>query len=67
MTTDEAVKRQAAHECLMRELVEALDGAVAAWDRLYSAHALPSAFEDVEFQEMNRARAALARAKEQQQ
>lgn len=24
MTTDEAVKRQAAHECLLRELVEAL-------------------------------------------
>lgn len=24
MTTDEAVRRQAAHECLMRELVEAL-------------------------------------------
>ncbi|WP_186425081.1 hypothetical protein [Cupriavidus metallidurans] len=41
-------------------LFEALKGAVAAWDRVYSTHPLPLEFEDIEFQEMQRARQALA-------
>lgn len=60
-----AIARVCAHECLQRELVEALESVVAAWDRVYSTLPLPLEFEDIEFSEMQRARAVLARAKEQ--
>lgn len=63
MTTDEAVNRQAAHECLMRELVEALEAYVAAIHFAQDRQSLMAAIKAAD----DRARLVLARAKEQQQ
>ncbi|NSX06047.1 hypothetical protein [Cupriavidus gilardii] len=60
MTTDEAVKRQAAHECLMRELVDALEALVALRGPFPPPDEAISAA-------WTKADEALARAKEQQQ
>lgn len=43
------------------ELLEALKGALAAWDRLYPSMPVNEAYEDCEFREMQRARAAIAK------
>lgn len=71
MTTDEAVKRQAAHEFLMQELVEALEelhGMYSyAWD-LVDGGLMMFADSIPKFEAAHaKAAKALARAKEQQQ
>lgn len=61
MTTDEAVKRQAGRDCLVRELSDALESVLSVLERhLGRSEALPGT-------PIAKARAALARAKEQQQ
>lgn len=52
MTSEQAVERQAAHENLMRELMDALEEVLRISDRKHDA--------------WDKAKAALARAKEQQ-
>lgn len=49
---------------LVRALVEALEGAVMAWDKFYPSLPISDEAEDAEFGPMNAARAALARAKD---
>lgn len=72
MTNEQAAARQASHENLMRELVEALEGVVKAWDDMFYANdyggvelSKRDAFEA--YRVFDNARTALARAKEQQQ
>jgi hypothetical protein len=44
------------------ELLEALQGCLAAWNRLYPSMPVDTAYEDCEFREMQKARAAIAKA-----
>ncbi|GAA0809213.1 hypothetical protein [Cupriavidus gilardii] len=63
MTTDEAVKRQAEHECLIEELTQTLKGIAEADPRTWD----PEMRDQFQQWAQSRARAALARAKEQHQ
>ncbi|UXC34812.1 hypothetical protein [Cupriavidus gilardii] len=65
MTTDEAVMRQAAHECLMRDLVEALETLIYWYGKRDPGDALLP--PDWQPHEIARAMEVVARAKEQQQ
>lgn len=77
MTTDEAVKRQAAHECLMRELVKALEWNASALQLLANEGAVirerdvltrsDIGVEKTVGEILDLAEDTLARAKEQQQ
>lgn len=57
--------RQPDRDCLLRELVEALDGMLQVYGGKYDNDCLPK--NAVELELIDMARAALARAKEQQQ
>lgn len=69
---DKAITRACQHECLMREMVEALEGVVKAWDEMfypndYGGYEVSKSDAFEAYRAFDNARAALARAKEQQQ
>ncbi|QKS60863.1 hypothetical protein [Cupriavidus gilardii] len=64
MTTDEAVKRQAAHVAMTADVFHALDELVLALDATFWSTWQTTATFD---QQLERARQVLAHAKEQQQ
>lgn len=63
MTNTQAAERQAKHECLIQELTQTLKGIAEADPRTWD----PEMRDQFQQWAQSRARAALARAKEQQQ
>lgn len=63
MTNEQAAERQAGRDCLMRELVEALEGMCDIWRSTCSIYG----WDVQHLSQFETALNALARAKEQQQ